>query len=270
MVTRSTYPSITIPDLAISQFVLGSHDAESAKPALIDGSTERVITYAELRDEVRRIAGGLLRLGVNRGDVVAVFGPSSPAYVATFYGVTAAGAVITSLNVIHNVAELSYQLHRLRRAGAVCSRATRLRRWSPPAAKPAITRVIRLDEVRAAGADGAASDLSEWRRRNCEVASITYTNAPSDVPMGVMVTHRNLVANLLQSQAVDPITSDEVVVGLMPFCQLYGMVAVNIGTAGRRNGRDLPALQPRVAVDRDGEAPGYQRVSGSAGHPDAG
>ena len=227
MVTRSTYPSITIPDLAISQFVLESHDAESAKPALIDGSTERVITYAELRDEVRRIAGGLQRLGVTRGDVVAVFGPSSPAYVATFYGVTAAGAVITSLNVIHNVAELSYQL--------IDSGAQVLLLACDPTPalvaacrKARLTRVIRLDEVRATGADGAAS-ASESAGDATAVASITYTNAPSDVPMGVMVTHRNLVANLLQTQAVDPITSDEVVVGLMPFCQLYGMVAVNMG-----------------------------------------
>ena len=64
MVTRSTYPSITIPDLAISQFMLDSHDAATVEAALIDGSTNRVITYAALRDDVRRIGGGLLRLGV--------------------------------------------------------------------------------------------------------------------------------------------------------------------------------------------------------------
>ena len=128
MVTRSTYPSVTIPDLAISQFVLGGHEVDSAKAALIDGSTERVITYAELHDHVQRIARGLRRLGVDRGDVVAVFGPSSPDYVATFYGVTAAGATITSLNVIHNVAELSYQL--------IDSGAEQRSTWTPPATSP--------------------------------------------------------------------------------------------------------------------------------------
>ena len=119
--------------------------------------------------------------------------------------------------MIHNVAELSYQLIDSG-AQVLLLACDPLRPWSPPAAKPRITRVIRLDEVRAAGADGAAS-ASESGGDATAVASITYTNAPSDVPMGVMVTHRNLVANLLQSQAVDSNTSDEVVVGLMPFCQ---------------------------------------------------
>jgi len=162
-------------------------------------------------------------------EVVAVFGPSSPDYVATFYGLTSTGAVITSLNVMHNVAELSYQL---RDSGA---RVLILLSEPTPALlaatrKAGVTRVLRLDDVRHAGRSGnepepppAPFDAAS------EVASVTYTQAPSDVPMGVMVTHRNLVSNVLQTQAVDPLAHSEVVVGLMPFCQLYGMVAVNVG-----------------------------------------
>jgi PAS domain S-box-containing protein len=148
--------------------------------------------------------------------------------VATFYGVTAAGATITSLNVIHNVAELSYQLID---SGAqvlvlACEPSPALVAASR---KARITRVWRLDEVRVEGGGEGEPFPSVAVDARSDVASITYTNAPSDVPMGVMVTHRNLVANLLQTQCVDPIAPTEVVVGLMPFCQLYGMVAVNMG-----------------------------------------
>jgi long-subunit acyl-CoA synthetase (AMP-forming) len=46
--------------------------------------------------------------------------------------------------------------------------------------------------------------------------------------MGVMVTHVNLMANVQQTQAVDSVGSTDVLLGLRPFCQLYGMVAVNL------------------------------------------
>jgi PAS domain S-box-containing protein len=228
MVTRSAHPSVSVPDVAISHFVLESHEVDPARPALIDGSSGRVISYAALRDDVRAIAAGLGRLGVSRGDIVAVFGPNSPDYVATFYGVTLAGSVMTSLNVIHNVAELSYQL--------IDSGAQVLVLACEPTPallaairKARVARVHSLDDLRKAGADQADPGVAADFDAASAVASITYTNAPSDVPMGVMVTHRNLVANLLQTQSVDPIEPGEVVVGLMPFCQLYGMVAVNIG-----------------------------------------
>ena len=111
MVTRSTYPGVIVPDVSIAQFVCERHEARAAKPALIDGSTgPGHHLRANCATTCRRVSAGLRQLGVNRGDVVAVFGPNSPDYVALFYGVTSTGAVITSLNVIHNVAELSYQL----------------------------------------------------------------------------------------------------------------------------------------------------------------
>lgn len=216
-----------IPECTIAQFVCDSPNGLSDRTALIDASTERVVSYGELRDEVRLVASGLIRLGVEPGEVVAVFAPSSPDYVALFYGVTSAQATITSLNVIHNTAELAYQLAD---SGA---RVMILACEATPALTAAVRKtklsaVYTIEQVRSAGFGGGVTACSaEWRA--AEVASITYTNAPSDVPMGVMVTHRNLVANLLQSQQVDPIDSRDVVVSLMPFCQLYGMVAVNMG-----------------------------------------
>ena len=269
MVTDSTYADISIPDTAISQFVCERHTAYADKPALIDGSTERVITYAELRDDVRLISVGLRQLGVDRAAVVAVFGPNSPDYVAMFYGVTSAGAAITSLNVIHNAAELSYQLidSGARILVMACEATPAL---VAAIRKARITLVFTLDEVREAGRSHIGPYLPAICDASSDVASITYTNAPSDVPMGVMVTHRNLVANLLQAQSVDPIGPDEVVVSLMPFCQLYGMVAVNMGLREGATVVTFPALQARMAAECDGKASRHQRVSGAAGDSNAG
>jgi acyl-CoA synthetase (AMP-forming)/AMP-acid ligase II len=186
MSSASADANANFPDCAIAQFVGERHAAYGDKPALIDGSTERIITYTELSKDVRTIAAGLGQLGVSRGDVVAVFGPNSPDYVALFYGVTSAGAAITSLNVIHNAAELSYQLID---SGA---RTLVLACEATPALQAAIRKakidlVAGLDQVRMAG----TATVDEQRPAMCDaavdVASITYTAAPSDVPMGVMV-----------------------------------------------------------------------------------
>ena len=227
MTRQSIAPLAAIPECTIAQFVCDSPNGLANDTALIDASTERVVTYGELRDDVRRVASGLIRLGVNPGQIVAVFAPNSPDYVALFYGVTSARATITSLNVIHNAAELAYQLadSGARVLVLACDATPAL---AAAVRKLGLTDVYTVDQVRAAGGDGASAELQGgWQA--ADVASITYTNAPSDVPMGVMVTHRNLVANLLQSQHVDPLESRDVVVSLMPFCQLYGMVAVNMG-----------------------------------------
>lgn len=219
-------PSIAIPDCTISQFVCESPNGLDARTALVDGSTHRIVTYAELRDDVRGLASGLIRLGVEPGAIVAVFAPNSPDYVALFYGITSARATITSLNVIHNAAELAYQLadSGARILVLACEATPAL---AAALRKVRVTDVYTIDQVRQAGGNRPMTPVEGWRA--ADVASVTYTAAPSDVPMGVMVTHRNLVANLLQSQEVDPIHSSDVVVSLMPFCQLYGMVAVNMG-----------------------------------------
>jgi PAS domain S-box-containing protein len=224
----TSHVRVNIPSESVAQFLLRSSKAHPDKPALIDGSTDRTLTYGRLHDDLRRAAAGLVRRGVRKGDVVAVFGPNSPDYVTAFYAVTSLGAVITSLNVIHNVAELSYQLID---SGAKVVLVTR----EPTAAlvraaqKAGITHIWRLDEVCEGASSGDADGyLATTLDARAEVASITYTEAASDVPMGVMVTHGNLVANVQQTQAVDPVGASDVLLGLMPFCQLYGMVAVNL------------------------------------------
>ena len=60
-----------------------------------------------------------------------------------------------------------------------------------------------------------------------DVAALIYSTGTSDVPLGVMLTHHNIVANIVQTAVVEPIDAGEVLIGMMPFCQMYSMVAVN-------------------------------------------
>ena len=57
-----------------------------------DGA-KRAMTYAELRDTVRKAAGGLNARGINRGDVVGLFMPSVPETIAAFLAIVSIGAI---------------------------------------------------------------------------------------------------------------------------------------------------------------------------------
>lgn len=231
MLYASPHVGVTIPAVGIADFVFKQANSYPDKAAIIDGATHRVLTYAALLEEIRRMSDGLARLGVQKGDVVAVYGPNSPDYIIAFYAVTSLGAIITSLNPLHNVAELSYQLMdaAARLLIVTCEVTPALRR---AAERAGAARVLTLDETKQAhdaSADVGRPLTSAALDARCDVASLTYSGAMSDVPMGVMLTHHNIVANLVQMETVQPVTATEVVIGLTPFCHMYGMAPVNLG-----------------------------------------
>src|SRR5918995_913345 len=67
-VLRSPYPDVPVPDVSLSEYVLGGAVARGDKPALIDGASGAITTYAEFADQVARTASGLAAEGIGGGD----------------------------------------------------------------------------------------------------------------------------------------------------------------------------------------------------------
>ena len=72
MIHSSPLGDVPIPDIALTPYVLERAQALGDKPALIDGPTGRIVTYAQLDDSVRRLAGGLLAAGMSKGEVLSL------------------------------------------------------------------------------------------------------------------------------------------------------------------------------------------------------
>jgi hypothetical protein len=70
MIFRSADPELSIPNVPLSDFVMAQFAAFGDKPAVIDGPTGRTLTYAQLAVDVRRMAVGLVRRGMKKGDVL--------------------------------------------------------------------------------------------------------------------------------------------------------------------------------------------------------
>ncbi|MDT7923106.1 MAG: long-chain fatty acid--CoA ligase, partial [Thermus sp.] len=223
----------------------------------------KTLTYKELWDLSLRFAQGLKELGIKPGDRVAVMLPNTPQFVIAFYGALLAGGVGVNVNPLYTPRELR---HQLQDAGAetlvildhLLPRFLEVERETPvkrvvvtgikdflPFPKnllyPLKARKDRLplgfprregfhaflDLLKRPPATPHASDPED-------LALLQYTGGTTGISKGAMLTHKNLVANVLQIDAWDPTSRDllgkGVMLGALPFFHVYGMtVAMNYG-----------------------------------------
>src|SRR5213083_3070738 len=230
MIFRSPYPDVRVPDVALHRFVLAGAVERADQPALIDGPSGRALTYGQLAAGVERLAAGLTARGFRRGDVLALFMPNLPEFALAFHGTLAAGGVVTTVNSLATVQDAEYQL---RDAGArfLVTVAPFLDRAAPAAAQVGIEQLFVVGEARGVTPFGALLEAGGPAPRPSlatarDLAVLPYSSGTTGFPKGVMLTHRNLVANLLQTGAVHTLAAEDRVMAVLPFFHLYGMQVV--------------------------------------------
>src|SRR5919201_1181416 len=107
---RSPFPDVEIPDVTLTDFVLARTGELGEKPALIDAPSVRTITYAQLAESVRAVAGGLAERGFGKGDVFAHYAPNLPEYPVAFHAVATLGGINTTASPLLAAEELTRQL----------------------------------------------------------------------------------------------------------------------------------------------------------------
>lgn len=241
MVFRSPYPDVEIPNLSVYDFLFGSiGEGELDRVATSDGATGTEVSYRELIARIDAVAGALAADGIGVGSVVALHSPNSPTFVAAFHGILRSGATVTTINALATADDITSQLAdsgatRVLTVTALLGQALEAsqRRGLPSES------VIVLD-----GADGYRSfaDLLAERLPVPEVAFdpaihvavLPYSSGTTAKPKGVMLTHRNLVANVVQAGPQIGVTTDDVVLAVLPFFHIYGMtVLLNLALAAR-------------------------------------
>jgi acyl-CoA synthetase (AMP-forming)/AMP-acid ligase II len=221
MVLRSPYPDVQVPDVSLTEYVLGGAAARGDKPALVDGATGEVTTYAQLAERVGAVAAALAADGIGKGDVVALLSPNTPAWPVAYHAVIALGAIVTAINPALTPDEIAEQL---RSAGAKAAIAAEPLR---PALAPAgLQRVYPLESLPAGSGTPEPAPIDPAS----DLAALPFSSGTTGLSKPVMLTHRNLVANMEQIRAVHRIGGDDVLVGMLPFFHIYGQVVVlNLG-----------------------------------------
>ncbi|MEL6185051.1 MAG: AMP-binding protein [Myxococcota bacterium] len=222
---RSPRADITIPNVSITDHILRHADRLADHTAFVEGMTGRKVSFGELRDQVRRLAGGLVARGVGPGTTWALMAPNLPEYAVVFHAVAYAGATVTTLNPTYGVEELSFQL-RDSKARAIVTVEMFLETAKAAAAKVGIDTVVvigpsdalPLSELMGPPLEAQVEvDLAE------HVVVLPYSSGTTGFPKGVMLTHRNMVANLVQSETAAGMEEGHVVFAVLPFFHIYGM-----------------------------------------------
>jgi acyl-CoA synthetase (AMP-forming)/AMP-acid ligase II len=230
MIFLAPEPPLTIPDVPLTSFLLERAAALGEKPAFLDGRSGRVLTYRGWSDGVRQSAAGLAARGFRKGDVLAIHSANVPEYAVAFHAVSLLGGVVTTANPLFTVGELAGQIDD---AGVryLLTMPSVVEKAHEAARRSGVREVFVFGEadgavpfasLRAAGGDPpeVAIDPGE------DVVVLPYSSGTTGLPKGVMLTHRNLVANVLQTAAILDLDERDVMLGLLPFFHIYGMVVI--------------------------------------------
>jgi acyl-CoA synthetase (AMP-forming)/AMP-acid ligase II len=208
LIYRSPEPDIEIPDVAMPEYVMGGAAARGDHPAIVDTASGELTTYAELAAKVDAVAAALQAQGIGKGDVVALVGPNTAEWAIAYHAILGAGGVVTPMNPLLTPEEMARQQE---------NSGSQLLIDDPPA------YVTQADP-------GATPEPVEIDPE--ELAVLPYSSGTTGLMKGVMLTHRNLVANIEQAWNSMPLDDEDVLVGLMPFFHIYGQtVVLNMGLA---------------------------------------
>ena len=216
------------------------------------------LSYQATAAQVARCANALRTLGVRPGDRVALMLPNSPQAVITYYGALMAGAVVVQMNPLYVEREIEFQLADSG-AETIITLDLFYARIASVKPKTSLKRVIvtgvrdylpaplkwlypfkakregqwveppRGEGVHALATllDQASDEAPAVTVGPDDLALLQYTGGTTGTPKGVMLTHRNLVANTVQCHGWMPSLREgnEVFLSVIPFFHVYGMSA---------------------------------------------
>jgi acyl-CoA synthetase (AMP-forming)/AMP-acid ligase II len=220
VIHTSPWPLPDIPAVTLTGLVLGSAARHGDAPALIDGASGETTTYAALAGRVAGAAARLAALGVRPGDVVGLVGLNGPAWVVALHGALAAGATVAPLNPACTVDELAGLLGSAGAVAALVDPAVD-DRVEKAAALAGTGLVARLDEL-----TGPAGAELPPPVDPATVAVLPFSSGTTGLPKGVLLTHRNLVANIEQHRELQRLGPGDVLCAVIPFFHSYGLTLV--------------------------------------------
>lgn len=257
MVFASPFPDVDIPNLSLFDLLLTDIDeTDLDRIALIDVADATTTTYRQLVERVDTTAGALAARGIGVGDVVGLLAPNSSLFAVAFHGVLRAGATATTINTLSTVNDIAKQL--------ADARATMLITVSGllQNAREA-ARAVGIDPSQLIVLDGDGETTTEHPNfgdllaQHCErpqvdfnpathLAALPYSSGTTGNPKGVMLTHRNLVANVAQIRPLLAMGPDDKALAVLPFFHIYGMtVLLNAAL----HARATLVIMPRFDLD---------------------
>ena len=258
--------SITVPDHPLTWLLDCTAQRYPHHTAFIYYGTK--ITYAQFSQLAERFADALQRLGVKKGDRVAIALPNIPQYPIAFYGALRAGAIVVQTNPLYTEREMQYQLadsgarvvvmldtfYPTVRAIRTQTALEHVIITSPADFLPPTLHVLyplsqRLAKqprahmhrellkdhtlhVMSAILESHTHEEAAWTYQPVEISAediavLQYTGGTTGLSKGAILSHRNLLANAVQTRSWFTKIRDgeEIMLAVAPFFHCYGLTA---------------------------------------------
>ncbi len=246
-----SYAPLTVPQMF-------AESAARHPDAYLADFMGRKYSYADVRLGVNRVARGLQKLGIKRGDRVGLFLPNVPHYLACYYGAMKMGATVVNFSPLYTVDELNHQVEDsgtkllvTLSSSALLPTALEVLDTSSleklvvgtvsealPMAKSLLFRIFQRSETsdipkrrdvipftELVDNRGDSGRVAIDPRK--DIALIQYTGGTTGTPKGAMLTHQNLTANARQVNDLDPKKGEEDrIMGVLPFFHVFANTCV--------------------------------------------
>lgn len=205
-------------------------------------------SYGDLWGRLNRFAAALLQQGMARGEPVLLALPNGPDFFTAFYGVQRAGGIPVPLNPESGAQRLS-DIAAHAGVGRVVTVADRVSRLQSDLGDGLAVQAVDGGPASPGAAHYPALSADD-------IAFIQYTSGSTGDPKGVLLSHRNLLANLQQLEAGMAITPDDVFVSWLPLSHdmgliLMSMVPFHLGCRLVLLPTRLSSVQPWLAAIQD-------------------
>lgn len=192
------------------------------------------VTYAELGGMISNFQSKLQQQGIRKGDRVAILGPNMPNWVVAYLSVTSMGAIAVPVMPEFTPAEIRQVLNHSLSKLLIASekQLARIEGEDLPDLQHrvlledlTVTDDSPRDENRKADTSlnrpGADLRLIPAEVNEDDLAAIIYTSGTTGNSKGVMLTHRNIVFDALQGFTVQPATTGDVFLSILPLAHTY-------------------------------------------------
>jgi acyl-CoA synthetase (AMP-forming)/AMP-acid ligase II len=241
-----------IPPIGLPQLLRERARRHPDAVALVEASSGRALRYGEFDQGIGRIAAGLAALGFRPGDVLLMSAPNSPEWPLMALGAMAAGGAVTGANPQYAAADLAHQLADsgarfacTTPAGVGTVREAAARNGAEvmtivlgdaPAGTVGVDQLLRCTDPQ----PSTALDLDA-------LAALPYSSGTTGAAKGVRLTHRTLVANVLQVDQMLPLPPGTVVLAFLPMFHIYGFAAITLcSLVGGAKVVTLPRFEPEA------------------------
>jgi long-chain acyl-CoA synthetase len=197
------------------------------------------LTYRELDALVNSFANALLDLGIGKGQTVCLFMTNRPEYVISWFAIARIGAVASPMNPAYKEREVAYQLSNSEAVAVLVQQELLPLVQAVRAETPALEHVVVVGSGQFVPRSTGELLFSHLLRTHPpappaiepgweDVVALPYSSGTTGLPKGVMLSHKNLVCNTVQSVATARITFEDRLLVFVPLYHIYGIMLMGL------------------------------------------